>query len=267
MRKRLARGEHLAFGLARAVGGLEAVEQRLRDGGRHRWSPQYRRRPVGSSVPRVGPTILVVVSICCSVRLPVAVTRGPIARERRRHVFIDRAGCGALGVELRIVLVGLDERAFHRAGAGAAPAPPTSRPLAPSSAAKDATASVADVASAIARALHATARRPRALRNIHITPRDQTPRDQTPRDQAPALKGRGPRSARTLGTKVNHNWAGRPWGTLGETPRSRKDRAWCFRATPKLWKRLWKTWFRTRRRAARQNREAAARRHRRSAVR
>ena len=29
--QRLARGEHLAFGLTRAVGGLEAVEQGLRD--------------------------------------------------------------------------------------------------------------------------------------------------------------------------------------------------------------------------------------------
>src|SRR5262249_22578694 len=42
-----------------------------------------------------------------------------IARKRRGHVLVDRAGRRALGIELGIVLVGLDQGLVHGAGARA----------------------------------------------------------------------------------------------------------------------------------------------------
>src|SRR5262249_55995174 len=108
--QRLARGEHLALGLARAGRRLEAVEQRLRGGqpiGLHRDGA------LGLGVSRGNPR--------CRPRRPrqlieilVGQARGAayaraIARKRGGHVLVGRAGGGALGIELRIVLVGLDQ--------------------------------------------------------------------------------------------------------------------------------------------------------------
>ena len=117
----LAGGEHLALGLARAVRGLEAVEERLGDGhagGRH--GDRALRLGVGRGPRRHGILDQRLQIILGDARRPGRARA--VARQRRGHGFVDRAGGGALGVELGIVLVGLDQRGFERGPAGSDPA-------------------------------------------------------------------------------------------------------------------------------------------------
>ena len=60
-----------------------------------------------------------VVSRYCSVRLRRSRHSRPVAGESRGHVFVGGAGCCALRVELRIILVGQNQRAFEGARARA----------------------------------------------------------------------------------------------------------------------------------------------------
>src|SRR5207302_2703733 len=106
--QRLAGGEHLAFGLPRAIAGLEAVVERLGPSdtvvsqgliaGRHKGTRARDCDPRGNF----------------KVLLGNAAGGGEpwtIAAERDRHALIGYAGGSALGVELRIIAVGLDEGA------------------------------------------------------------------------------------------------------------------------------------------------------------
>ena len=111
--QRLTRREHLALGLPRLVGGLEAVEQVLR----HRRADAARR--VHSALREIG---------CRRVRaallsrfrglwstatampaFAVIEALRPVAGERGRHVLVGGAHLRALRVELRIVCVGVGE--------------------------------------------------------------------------------------------------------------------------------------------------------------
>ncbi len=114
----LTRGEHLPLGLAHAVGVLEAVEQRLRRGeprGRH--PNRAQRLGVGLRHRAVlGQVLEIVLGVARS-----AAHFRAVPGQRSRHVLVGGAGCGTLGVDLRIVLVGEDERRLHggRARSGA----------------------------------------------------------------------------------------------------------------------------------------------------
>ena len=116
--QRLAAGLHLQFRDADAVGGLEAVEQRLRH--RHADDPGFQ---VGRLHGVIGQQI--------AHRLQPAAQAGddlrPIAGQRLRHVLVGGALPRPFGIELRIGLIGLGQRlgqAFRpgRRGAGKADA-------------------------------------------------------------------------------------------------------------------------------------------------
>src|SRR5262249_58030188 len=76
-----------------------------------------RGRVVGRGDPRRGPRRpRQLIQILVGQARRAAHARA-IARECGGNVLVDRAGRGALGIELGIVLVGLDQRLVHRTGA------------------------------------------------------------------------------------------------------------------------------------------------------
>src|SRR5439155_25910648 len=111
--QRLAGGKHLAFGLPCAVAGLESVVEGL--GRRDAVVPhglvagRYGYPTTGS--PRTDFEVLL---------RDAAGGNDPrtIAAERDRQALVGRTGGGTLGIELRVVLVGLYEGAFERVGRG-----------------------------------------------------------------------------------------------------------------------------------------------------
>ena len=116
----LARGEYLAFGLTRTASRLQAVEQRLSGGdpvGLHR-DLALRLRVEGAAGPRVVPGPAQRIQILIGQARGAAHARAKTGK-RSGNVLIDRARCGALGIELGIVLVGLHQRKIHCAGARA----------------------------------------------------------------------------------------------------------------------------------------------------
>ena len=114
----LAGREHLTLGLARAVGSLKAVEQGLGGGDAERG---HRNRAlllnVEGGAVRGGPRFREVVQILVGQARGAGHPRA-IPRERGGNVLVNGAGCRALGIELRVVAVRLDERAVDRPGAG-----------------------------------------------------------------------------------------------------------------------------------------------------
>ena len=99
--QRLAAGFHLKLGDAHAVGGLEAVEQRLRH--RHADGPRFLCRGLDRVVRKQ-----------VADGLHPAAQAGddlrPIAGQRLRHILVGGALAGALGIELRIGLVSFHQR-------------------------------------------------------------------------------------------------------------------------------------------------------------
>ncbi len=117
--QRFARCKYLRLRLPRAVAGLEAVEQRLRGGDAIGCGAHVSAIRRGTAACRAG------LGEGLEIGLAQAAGRGharAVTAERNGDVLVDGAGRGALGVELRIVLVGLDQRRVHRgrAGGGAA---------------------------------------------------------------------------------------------------------------------------------------------------
>src|SRR5262249_42071007 len=106
----IAGGEHLALGLARAARRLKAVVQRLGGG-----------QPIGLycggafclAVGRSRFRQLIQILVGQARR---AAHARAIAGECRRNVLVDYAGRGALGIELGIVLVGLNQGPVDRSG-------------------------------------------------------------------------------------------------------------------------------------------------------
>ena len=96
----LAAGLHLQFRHPHAVGGLEAVEQRL--GHRHPDGPGFQGRGLDG-----------VVGQQVAYRLQAGAEAGddlrPVARQRLRHVFVGGALPRPFGIELRIGLIGLGQ--------------------------------------------------------------------------------------------------------------------------------------------------------------
>ena len=112
-----ARAGDLALRGTGPVGGLLAVEKRLRN----RDTGAARR--IGAM--NLSPDDLGRGAAGRGIRVEVLVARAgsdrdarSIARKRLRHVFVDRSNLRALRIELRIVLVGADQRSLNRIGQG-----------------------------------------------------------------------------------------------------------------------------------------------------
>ena len=116
-RKRFARAGDLALRRAGLVGGLLAVEKRLRDGGADA-ARRVGAVDFGARRCVVGRAARGDVSCRCigNRRCAVSGDLRTIARQRLRHVFVGGANLGALRVELRIVLIGAHQRSLDRVG-------------------------------------------------------------------------------------------------------------------------------------------------------
>ena len=110
--QRLARAVDLAFRLPGAVGGLEAVEQRIGSGG----GDAAREKCLGEwdvgddaadrkLLHRIG---VIITPLRGNAHL------GAIAGEGLRHILVGRAQSRALRIERRIVLIGLHQGPFER---------------------------------------------------------------------------------------------------------------------------------------------------------
>jgi len=112
--QRLARGENLALGQAGPAGSLETVEKRLPGRQSVATGANGADRPVVANVVRaLGERVQVLLADLGRRR-----DCGAIAGQRHADVFVGRAGGGALGIDLRIILVGERQRAFKRVGVG-----------------------------------------------------------------------------------------------------------------------------------------------------
>ena len=109
--QRLAARPHLRLGLAHRARGLEAVEQRLvdRDAGGPRLEQRRLRARIRQQVAHRDQS-----------RAQAHRHLRTIARQRLRHVLVGAAQLGALGIELRIVLIGAHQRLGQALGAGGA---------------------------------------------------------------------------------------------------------------------------------------------------
>ena len=112
-----ARARDLALRRAGFVGGLIAVVKRLRDreagGGGGSVAVNFGLDEIAGSAALGGKLIGILVADAAGESDLRA-----IARQRLRHVFIGGTDRGALGVELRIVLVGAHQRGLDRVGKG-----------------------------------------------------------------------------------------------------------------------------------------------------
>ena len=115
--QRLARRRHQLLGLPGAARGAQAVEQRLRDGSAValQGDGAGRSLAVGGAVPAALVVLVMRVQILLADVCREVGARA-IAGQRLRNGFVGGADRGALGVELRIVLVGLGQRPGQRVG-------------------------------------------------------------------------------------------------------------------------------------------------------
>ncbi len=259
-----ARGEHLAFGLTRAACRLQAVEQRLRRGdpvGLYRLlAPQRGEERAAGRGADAGPAQ--VIQILIGQARGAAHARA-ITGKRAGDVLVNRARCGALGIELGIVLVRLNQRDIHRAGARARPHEPRAIAVLPTAVLSTAVLPSAGlpsaslpstslsstglpvaglpVASLPSGDLRSGKRReqkrgacgkrcnPRDARN-RSPPQSPPAHAQTPAPRAPAF---AVAARRALTANVSHNGARNPLSPQRKRRFSEKTPACCFRATPR----------------------------------
>ena len=115
--QRFARRRHQLLGLPGPAGGAKSVEQRLRDRSAVALNADVAGGVAVSGDPRWRRWSWSGVEILLAGGGGQVDAR-TIARQRLRNGFIGGAHRSALGIELRIVLVGLGQRPFQRVGGG-----------------------------------------------------------------------------------------------------------------------------------------------------